>query len=313
MSTNYGIGSRDMDVAGKFIVDRKFHGGYQSKYDIAQRWGYFCKWAKREHSVKKMENVTFDLVVLYGKQLQSQLDRGDRVSSSAPKNYVSAVNTVMRLATNETWKTVRPDKDCGIEKRRYIPTESKAMSSATHQTAQRKVGERIACLMDLQRAFGLRFKESCLLSPKRALKEAKKHGHITLSAGTKGGKKRTVPCSEPGLIALERAVLVQDGRSMVPKGMLYGDFRRECYEQARLAEISFHPERHAFAQNRYTELTGAPSPIHAGWGRKERIVRLSEFLSITLDEATEIDHDARLQIAVELGHNRVGISNAYLG
>ncbi len=313
MSTNYRIGSRNMAVAGRFVVDRKFHGGYQSKYDIAQRWGYFCKWAEREHSVKKMENVTFDLVVLYGQHLQRELERGDRSSSSAPKNYVSAVNTVMRLATDNAWKPVLPGKDCGISRRRYIPTGSKAMSSATHQTAQSKVGERIACLMALQRAFGLRFKESCLLSPKRALKEAHKHGRVTLDAGTKGGKKRTVPCSAEGLLALERAVAVQDGRSMVPKGMLYGDFRQECYQQARIAEISFHPERHAYAQNRYTELTGAPSPIHAGWPRQGRIARLAEFLGVTVDEAARIDGDARLQIAVELGHHRVGISNAYLG
>jgi hypothetical protein len=39
----------------------------------------------------------------------------------------------------------------------------------------------------------------------------------------------------------------------------------------------------------------------------------AKFLSTTLDEAVQIDHDARLQIAVELGHHRVGISNAYLG
>jgi len=313
MSRNFGIGSRNMTVAGRMIVERKFHGGYQSKYDIAQRWGYFCKWVEREHSVKKMENITFEIVVLYGKQLQSELDRGDRASSSAPKSYVSAVNTVMKLATNDRWRTVRPGKDCGIEKRRYIPVESKAMTTSTHKTAQDMVDERIASLMDLQRAFGLRFKESCLLSSKRALKEAKTNGFITLTAGTKGGKKRTVPCSEQGLLALEKAVHVQDGRSMIPKKMLYVEFRREAYQQARLAGISFHTERHAYAQNRYLEITGAPAPLDVGWGRKERIQKLAEFLTITTDEAENLDHKARLQVSVELGHQRKDISNAYLG
>lgn len=301
-----------MADAGQMIVNRKFHGGYQSKHDIGQRWGYFSKWAA-EQGVKKMENVTHELVVKYGHQLQSELDAGERKSSSAPKNYVSAVNTVMKLATDNEWKTVRPGKDCKIQKRVYIPVENKAMTQATHQTAQRTVSERLSCLLDLQRAFGLRFKESCLLNPKLALKEAMKHGRITLKAGTKGGKRRNVPCRPYGMAALQNAISVQDGRSMIPKKMLYGDFQRECYEEAKAAGISFHPERHAYTHERYLEITGAPAPIEAGWSRKERITYLATHLNISEDEAKEVDRAARLQISIELGHNRVEITNAYLG
>ena len=312
MSRNFGIGSRDMAVAGRMIVNRKFHGGYQSKADIAQRWGYFCKWATI-HGVKKMELITSDLVIQYGQHLQSELAAGERKSSSAPKNYVSAVNTVLRLATNEEWKSVKPGRDCGIQPRIYIPEQTKAMAESTHQTAQGVVGERIAALMELQRTFGLRFKESCLLNPKLALREAIKYGRITLKAGTKGGKRRRVPCRPQGLLALEKAILVQDGRSMIPGSMLYSEFRKECYEQAAIAGIGFHSERHYYAQERYQEITFAPAPIDAGWNRKERIANLANFLNISEDEATVIDHDARLQISIELGHNRVRISNAYLG
>ena len=187
------------------------------------------------------------------------------------------------------------------------------MTQATHQTAQGIVGERIACLMGLQRAFGLRFKESCLLNPKQALKSAQKHGHIMLTVGTKGGKNRRVACRPCGITALEAAISVQNGKSMVPKGMSYAEFQQECYGQAKIAGISFHPERHAYAHGRYTEITGAPAPIDAGWPRKERIVRLAVYLKINEDEARIIDQNARLAISIELGHNRVGISNAYLG
>jgi hypothetical protein len=312
MSRNYGIGSRVMADAGQIIVNRKFHGGYQSKHDIGQRWGYFSKWA-REKDIKKMEDVTPALVVEYGQHLQQELDAGDRKSSSAPKNYVSAVNTVMKLATNNEWQTVRPGKDCGIQRRVYIPVESKAMTQATHQTAKREVSGRLSCLLELQRTFGLRFKESCLLNPKLALKEANKHGRITLKAGTKGGKRRTVPCRPCGILALQNAASVQDGRSMIPKNMLYGDFQKECYEEARTAGISFHPERHAYTHERYMEITGAPAPIEAGWSRKERIASLATYLKVDKDEAKEIDRAARLQISMELGHNRVEITNVYLG
>ncbi|MFA6051775.1 MAG: integrase domain-containing protein [Methylobacter sp.] len=312
MSRNYGIGSRVMANAGQMIVNRKFHGGYQSKRDIGQRWGYFSKWAA-EQGVKKMENVTRELVVKYGQHLQGELDAGERKSSSAPKNYVSAVNTVMKLATNNEWQTVRPGKDCKIQRRIYISVENKAMTQTTHQTAQGVVSERLSCLLDLQRAFGLRFKESCLLNPKLALKEAVKHGRITLKAGTKGGKRRSVLCRPYGITALQNAISVQDGHSMIPKNRLYGDFRKECYEEARTAGISFHPEPHAYTHERYMEITGDPAPIEAGWSRKERIAILATYLNISEAEAKEIDRAARLQISIELGHNRVEITNAYLG
>ena len=312
MSRNFGIGSRDMAVAGRMIVDCKFHGGYQSKADIAQRWGYFCKWAITQ-GIKKMELITHDLIIQYGRHLQSELDAGERKSSSAPKNYVSAINTVLRLATNEEWKAVKPGRDCGIQPRKYIPDETKAMPESTHQTAQRMVGERIACLMELQRTFGLRFKESCLLNPKLALKEAIKYGRITLKAGTKGGKKRRVPCRPQGISALEKAVLIQDGRSMIPVDRSYCEFRKECYEQASIAGIGFHSERHYYAQERYQEITSAPAPIDAGWSRRDRLLNLSKYLGISEEIAKQIDHDARLQISIELGHNRVGITNVYVG
>jgi hypothetical protein len=301
-----------MAVAGQMVVDRKFHGGYQSKSDIGQRWGYFSKWAALR-DVKKMENVTPALVVAYGQSLQAELDAGIRTSSSAPKNYVSAVNTVMKLATNNSWKSVLPGKDCGIQRRIYIPVESKAMTLATHQTAIKVVGERVAILMELQRAFGLRFKESCLLSPKLALRSASKYGYITLRAGTKGGKVRRVACRPCGISALESAILIQDGRSMIPDSMSYKQFHEECYAQARIAEVSFHPERHYYAQSRYTEITGAPAPVEVRWSRKERIAQLASYLNVSMSEAAMIDHEARLTISIELGHNRTGITNAYLG
>jgi site-specific recombinase XerD len=301
-----------MAVAGRMIVERKFHGGIQSQHDIAQRWAYFCKWVEKR-GVRKMENLSHELVIQYGQQLQLEVDAGIRKTSSSPKNYVSAINTVMRLATNAAWKPVKPGNDCGIQPRVYISTESKAMSEARHAIAKMQVDERIACLLDLQRAFGLRFKESCLLNPAKALSQAYKQGNITLTDGTKGGKQRSVPCRPGSVAVLEMAVSMRNGRSMIPKGMTYVEFQRVCYEQANLAGISFHSERHYYAQERYKQITNAPSPIEAGWSRKTRILDLASYLNISEEDAKNLDHGARLQISTELGHNRVGITNVYIG
>lgn len=312
MSRNFGIGSRDMFTAGKMILKRRSPNGFKTQSDYADRWRLFCAYAE-ENGIKKMENVTKEFVIGYGQHLQKQLEAGIYTSASAPKNYLSAVNCIMKLATHGEWQTVKPGSDCGIERRKYIPKESKSVPETRHVEIQQEIGERISHLMALQRTFGLRFKESCLIDAKSALKQAEKFGFISLKAGTKGGRHRRVPCDESGKLIIEAASKIQNSRSMVPKEMTYVKFRQECYEQSKNAELCFHGERHAYAQNRYREIVNAPSPLEAGWEHKGRIAKLAEYLGISETEAKDIDRKARLRISIELGHSRMEISNAYLG
>jgi hypothetical protein len=312
MSRNFEIGSRDMFTAGKMLLKNRSPNGFKTKSDYSDRWRLFCMYAE-EHGVKKMEAVTPEFVIGYGQHLQKQLESGEYSSASAPKNYLSTVNCVMRLATGGQWKTIRPSKDCGIERRKYIPKESKALPETKHQEVRQAIDDRLAKIMDLQRVLGLRFKESCLFDAKSALKQLDKFGCITIQAGTKGGRPRRLPCDDEMRKVIEAAAEIQSGKSMIPKEMTYIKFRQECYQQAKANEIAFHPERHAFAQKRYRELVNAPCPLEAGWEHKGRIEKLAEYLSTSVEEAKDIDRKARLKISMELGHSRVEISNAYLG
>jgi hypothetical protein len=310
---NFGIGSRDMLDAGRMVLRQRSRNGFKTQDDYIDRWRLFCVYAGAK-GVTKMEQVDRDVVIGYGQHLQRQLEAGIYSSASAPKNYLSAVNCVMKLATKGKWQTVKPGSDCGIERRKYIPKETKSISDNKHAQIQQQVGERISHLMALQRTFGLRFKESCLIDPKAALKQAEKFGFVSVKAGTKGGRPRRVPCDERGKLILEAAANIQNGKSMIPKNdMSYVKFRKECYAQAQTADLCFHSERHAYAQNRYREIVNAPSPLEAGWEHKERIARLAEYLNIPESDAKEIDRKARLRISIELGHSRMEISNAYLG
>jgi hypothetical protein len=312
MSRNYAIGSRDMFTAGKMLLKNRSPNGFKTKSDYSDRWRLFCMYAE-EHGVRKMENVTTQFVIGYGRHLQKQLEEGIYSSASAPKNYLSTVNCVMRLAVGGEWKTVRPSKDCGIERRKYIPKESKALPESRHKEVQQAVDDRLARIMDLQRILGLRFKESCLFDAKTALKQLDKYGCISIQAGTKGGRPRRLNCNDEIRKVIQSAAKIQNGQSMIPKEMTYIKFRQECYQQIKDQEISFHPERHAYAQKRYRDLVNAPCPLDAGWEHKGRIEKLAEYLSIPEEEAKDIDRKARLRISIELGHSRVEITNAYLG
>ncbi len=308
---NFGIGSRDLTRAGKLFVHSSMRS-FSTKGTVSDRWKVFSDWAKDELGITKMESITQEVLIKYGGHLKNRIDRGELQASTA-QYYVSAVNSIMQTATKGHWESVSPTKDCGIPKRNYLPKISKAMPESQHQQIAGLVSERVAVMMGLQRLMGLRFKESALIDPQLALRQALSKGHAVISAGTKGGRKRNVPVSTDAKIMLERAVKIQDRRSLIPKEMTFVEFRRECYAIAQKYEFSFHSERHHYAQQRYLEITGIPAPINTTVQRKKWIDYVSECLGVDNVQSTEIDTAAQLKISDELGHNRAEITRVYIG
>ena len=67
-------------------------------------------------------------------------------------------------------------------------------------------------------------------------------------------------------------------------------------------------------QGRYETLVGAPAPVAAGIGHGADHHRfLAAQLGIEVAAARELDLQAREQVAAELGHGRIDVTNAYLG
>lgn len=307
---NFGLGSRDMAWAGKIALKTQSGLSFSGIATVSERWGQFCKWAEGQ-GIKKMETVTQETLVHYGKGLADKVRLGE-LSAATAQNYVSAANRVMGIARGDRLVSVSPTQDCGIPKRSGIATESRAIGKNDHQATLIKVSPRLGALLDLQREFGLRFKESCLINANKALQEAKTHGWVRIIDGTKGGRARTVPITQPErqMAALEHAAAVQDGRSMVPNQTRYIDFARACYREFS----NHHGERHSYAQSRYETLVGAPCPVAAGVAHGTAHHRfLAGRLGISTTQARDLDKQVRLQIAEELGHGRASITNQYLG
>lgn len=80
--------------------------------------------------------------------------------------------------------------------------------------------------------------------------------------------------------------------------------RLRVYEgnTTRAGLSSMHGLRHAYAQERYEELTGRECPASGG--------PRSDSLSL---EQRELDREAHLTISQELGHEREQVTTAYLG
>lgn len=307
---NYGLQTRDMAKAGVFAANNAARDGslsYSSAATIGERWGQFADWARAEEGIKWMEDVDRETVVAYGQFLAERVAAGEMAASTA-QNYLSAVNTVMSLATHGQWESVSPTKDCGIDQRSSIRESAPgALDREAYGRALDAVrdalGDRAAAIVELAREFGLRSKESSLLDARSAYAEAVERGFVTVSEGTKGGREREVPItSDRQIAALERAAVAQgQDRSMIPAGETWKSWREGTLRDAR--EIvqqhtggGLHDLRSAYACERYEQLTGHAAPVVSG--------------EIPDRQA---DHEAREQIAEELGHGRIDVVSEYVG
>lgn len=302
---NYGF-SRQMYPAGSIVLANAVkHGGmsFSSANTLRERWHIFCNYAQ-SLGVKKMEAVTREMVIDYGRTLADEVRNGSRSASSA-QNLVSCVNTVLTLIPAKNWESISPTKDCEIEKRDFVRTEAPITNAVYEKILERLQDRpREAALVELCREFGLRSKEASLLHVRAALNQAESKGEIRVSIGTKGGRERTVPVTNERQLEALRNAIAASGRDvcLVPKSQTYAAWRNGPMRHAReiiknYSGTGLHDLRAAFACERYRYLTGENAPAIEGERQADK----------------KIDHLAREQVSSELGHGRTDVTVAYLG
>ncbi|EKE6108918.1 integrase domain-containing protein [Vibrio cholerae] len=310
---NFGLLSRDMGKAGLNALKEGMKS-FQSIATIHDRWNVFCAWIKSEQGIKDMRDVENIHLVAYAAHLNDRYERGE-IAPSTAQNYLSAVNRVMEIARGDRQVRIDPVSEGGLPKRSGIAAGDRSVSEVAHNAAMGAVSERLGALLELQRNFGLRFEESAKLDAARALREAEKTGSVSIKDGTKGGRARTVPItSDAQVSALQRAVAIQDGRSMIPAEQNYREFRQEAYREIGRHPVNFHGERHHYAQTRYRDLLGAECPVKTGikHGRAHHEY-LAKELGVSVAHARMLDKEIRSEVARELGHGRIDVTNSYLG
>jgi hypothetical protein len=102
---------------------------------------------------------------------------------------------------------------------------------------------------------------------------------------------------------LEEAKALAGKGSMIPPQLSYvsqvNRYKAACI---RMGLNQAHGLRHAYAQQRYLELSGQLCPAAGGVLRCEMST-----------PQREQDNQIRLQISAELGHGRIGVTSSYLG
>ena len=311
---NFGLRSRDMASAGRNAL-REGMRSYRSIDQMSQRFNQFAEYSKNILGISDMRKLEPEHIHQYAAHLHARYEQGE-ISPATAQVSLSAVNRVIEIARGDNHLKVAPVADAGLPRRSGICTESKAVSVDQHNATVNDLPERLAAQIEMQRELGLRFEESCKINANQALDEAERRGSVTVVDGTKGGRHREVPINTDRQIhSLQKASEIQGRwRSMIPENQTYIQYSRECYREVRDLNFNFHGERHAYAQSRYEAITGEKCPVASGieHGRPHHEF-LAKRMNISVSEARELDHAARLQIAEELGHGRIDVTNHYLG
>jgi site-specific recombinase XerC len=221
------------------------------------------------------------------------------VATGTIKNRMSAIRWWARKVNRQN-VVARSNEHYGIPNRQFVSNVTKAKSVLEADLAKVR-DEHVRMSLALQQAFGLRRAEAIKFMPGYA----DRGDHLLLKASwTKGGKERTIPIrTAEQRQLLDRAHKLAGRGSLIPGSRNYVQQLRIYEGQTLRAGLSqLHGLRHAYAQQRYEELTGWKAPAAGG--------PLSKTLT---PEQRDQDRGTRLIISRELGHEREQITAVYLG
>jgi hypothetical protein len=305
---NFGYG-KQMEWAGRQALrDRYGNGHYGTVAGHAERWRQFAAWCRDDRNIRDARAVDADIVQTYGNSLGDKVAAG--MSPAYAQNLLSSVNVVLQAMRGDRQIRVAPADFVGQRSRTRTDPPAGLDRKGVRQCADhlRMNGhERIAALVEVARALGLRLREASLLNARVALGQVKKHGAVNITAGTKGGRghrvDRWVPVSGAAIGCLVRAAKAQgQARNLIPPDLSWRQWNSKVHHVWASVRDDYglkkiHDLRAAYACERYQQLTGSAAPVVAG--------------RLCADRST--DRAARQTIAQELGHGRIDVVSAYIG
>ncbi|WP_153774952.1 integrase domain-containing protein [Pseudomonas sp. MNR3A] len=313
---NFGYG-RQLSYAGPQALKDMFGGGHYGTVKAhSDRWQAFVKWCRSEQGpgINDARQIDQKILADYAAYLRDLIRRGGLAVSTA-QNRLSSVNRTMTALRGDQYvKLPSPGKALGMQRtgvRQSVPQgqdreQVKQIVDALCSLDQR----RVAAIIMLARATGMRLREAILADLPRLSREANDLGRINIQDGTKGGR---ADASAPRWIAVDgqvrdalkfaRQISPAGSRNLVAPHESYLSLLQQIIRPAR--DIlhthnlkGFHELRAAYACERYEQITQHRAPINGG-----------NLCQVDIN----LDREARRQISYELGHGRIDVVAAYIG
>lgn len=286
---------RDLNYQLKELCRKNRDGSYATQ---AQRLALLTLMANQLHELgyRQMEAQS-----LKPKHVEALVKHwlGANLAIATMKNRMAALRWWAEKVGRQN-VIARSNDHYGIPERQFVTNVSKAQSVDGDVLAKVRDAH-VRMSLEIQQAFGLRREEAIKFIPSYA----DRGDHLMLKdTWTKGGKAREVPVrTSAQREVLDLAHRIAGRGSLIPATRTYVQQLR-IYEghTARAGLSKLHGLRHAYAQQRYLDLTGRPCPAAGG-------LRAGD---LTADQKAE-DTAARLTISLELGHEREAVTAIYLG
>lgn len=179
----------------------------------------------------------------------------------------------------------------------------------------RTIDERLAAMLAMQHAFGLRVKESIEIRPANSVVEG--GDFIEVYSGTKGGKLRRIPLTDDyqrTTLAWVRQVAAggktgrlrwTDTTWRQAQNRYYYLVRDRLGISKAHSDFTSHGFRHSYAHKSYEDRTGHPPPVVVEKGQRRLVPPPG------LDRETH--QRASLAVSRALGHERLSATPPYLG
>ncbi|MBX9607487.1 MAG: integrase domain-containing protein [Gammaproteobacteria bacterium] len=286
---------RDLNYQLKELCRKNRDGSYATQ---AQRLALLTLMANQLHELGYRQMAAQSLKPKHVEALTRHWLKAD-LAVATMKNRMAALRWWAEKVGRQN-VIARSNDHYGIPERQFVTNVSKAQGVDADALAKVR-DEHVRMSLELQQAFGLRREEAIKFIPSYA----DRGDHLVLKdTWTKGGKAREIPLrTAQQREVLDRAHQLAGRGSLIPASRTYIQQLR-VYEghTARAGLSKLHGLRHAYAQQRYLDLTGRACPAAGG-------LRADQ-----LDGAQKaLDTAARLTISLELGHEREAVTAIYLG
>lgn len=304
-------------VCGNILMNNKLRGALFSVNQLVEKIDHYSHASKADmrhmlhRCMKDLHELGYKLSHLNGlkpKHVHILVEhwKSQNKNTATIKNYMSKLRKTAHLINNPT--LIKPSNDqYNIAKRSYIPTQNKAIFNLD---LSKCTDPHIRLSLEAQAMFGLRREESMKL----VLSEAWQGNRLVVKPSwTKGGIGRTLSItSEAQRQWLSKATqMIRQGESLIPKNRTYKTHLSHYQKQAeKLGVHKLHGLRHAYAQNRYHELTKELSPNNIGLVCPIQGGKTYKDLS---PQEKQLDRLARTILSADLGHSRLEITRIYCG
>lgn len=311
--------ARDGLIEG--IKHARLSGSEKTKFAHKQEAGRFVEELREQgHGVQKWQNVT-------SRQLadvaEAWVNRG--LAASTVHEYVSGVRQVAMSYGNDHLATASKLRDVDgnafLDSRQYVTNQDKSVPQAAYEKAYERLasgefgrdGQCLAEQMKLARYAGLRHEESRKADP---LHTVRRDGTLEITEGTKGALHRWNANAYPeAREALHALVEFRDPKYHNTMQAAESAWEAKAYRMLHEVGIgrnleagaSFHGLRHAYAHDRYHDMTGFDCPAKGG--------TIEAAQAVAGEGWRALDREARDTLKTELGHgmDRDAVISLYVG